>query len=173
MKNFLLKIVEFIKRKPLVAAVALVVLIGAGSFAMKQASANPAFCASCHNLEPYVAGYEDSDLLANAHNKAGVKCIDCHQKSIADKVEEGIAYVTDDFDDPMEKRKLDNDTCLKCHDVEKIKAKTQFGEQNPHDSHMGDLVCSDCHSMHRKSKTTCSQCHNFEWMKELPSNWEK
>lgn len=168
------RVLDFIKRKPLIVAVALVVLLGVGSFAMKQASANPAFCAAtCHNLQPYVDGYQSGDLLAHAHAQANVKCIDCHDKSIPDKISEGIAYVTDDFDDPMDKRNFGNEMCIKCHDVEKIKTKTDFNGVNPHDSHMGDLVCSDCHSMHRQSKTTCSQCHSFDWMKKLPPNWEK
>ncbi len=117
MKSFLLTTLDFIKRRPLVVAVALVVLIGIGSFAMKQASANPAFCGSCHNIQPYVDGYLGSDLLAHDHNKANIKCIDCHNKTISEKISEGIAYVTDDFDDPMGKHKLDNATCLKCHDI--------------------------------------------------------
>jgi nitrate/TMAO reductase-like tetraheme cytochrome c subunit len=84
-EKFLLTTLDFIKRRPLVVAVALVVLIGIGSFAMKQASANPAFCGSCHNIQPYVDGYLGSDLLAHDHNKANIKCIDCHNKTISRK----------------------------------------------------------------------------------------
>lgn len=168
------RILEFIKRKPLIFAVAIIVLIGLAAFTMKEAEGNASLaCAPCHVMEPYVEGYHSGDLLAHRHAQANVNCIDCHDNTLADKIEETWQYTTDDFDDPPEKRKFDNSMCLKCHKLDDIKAKTNYGHENPHDSHIGSLVCSDCHKMHIKSKTTCSECHNFDFMKELPPEWEK
>jgi len=167
-------IIEFIKRKPLPVAIVLIVLIGIGAFAMKQAEAYPALaCAPCHNMGPYVEGYESAELLSHKHEQASVKCIDCHDNSMGDKIHETWAYVTDDFDDPLDQHKFSNEMCLKCHNIDDIKGKTSYGQVNPHDSHLGDLVCSDCHKMHTKSKTACSECHNFEFMQKLPAEWEK
>lgn len=167
-------IIEFIKRKPLPVAIALIVLIGIGAFAMKQVEAYPTLaCSPCHNMEPYVEGYQSGELLSHKHANADIKCIDCHDNSIGDKIHETWAYVSDDFDDPLDKRNFGNEMCLKCHKLDDIKAKTNYGQVNPHDSHLGDLVCSDCHKMHAKSKTACSECHSFEFMKKLPAEWEK
>jgi RNA polymerase subunit RPABC4/transcription elongation factor Spt4 len=82
--------------------------------------------------------------------------------------------VTDDFDDPPYKRAFPNEMCTKCHsDIDIIVAKTDFGEANPHNSHLGDLVCSDCHKMHNQSHAKCADCHNFEFLQNLPADWDK
>jgi hypothetical protein len=54
-----------------------------------------------------------------------------------------------------------------------VKAKTNFKESNPHDSHNGEQDCNVCHSMHGKSKVMCSQCHQFSWMNDLDASWNK
>ena len=167
-------IFDFIKRKPLLVAISLIILIGVAAFAMKQVEAYPNIaCAPCHVMEPYVEGYNSGELLAHKHAQADVTCIDCHENTISDKIGETWQYVTDDFDDPPYKRKFDNAMCLKCHAINDIKVKTNYGQENPHDSHLGDLVCADCHKMHNKSKTACAECHTFDFMKKLPAEWEK
>ena len=53
-------------------------------------------------------------------------------------------------------------TCLKCHgSYEALAKKTaKAGEKfNPHDSHMGRVECTQCHSMHGKSHYICHDCH--------------
>ena len=55
-------------------------------------------------------------------------------------------------------------TCLKCHgSYEKLaKLTAKPGEKfNPHDSHMGRIECTQCHSMHAKSHYICRDCHSI------------
>ena len=173
MKSWLIKIKAFIKRRPL-ASLAGVFSIGIlGIVLMHQVEAVPQIaCSPCHVMQPYVKGYHDDNILAHKHAEANVACIDCHDNGLSDKIQETVWYVTDDFDDPPQKRAFDNDMCIKCHDIDTIKAKTNFPEGNPHDSHLGDLVCSDCHYSHEKSKAACQQCHNFDFLQHLPPEWE-
>lgn len=165
---------RFLNRKVLlITFIALVVLGVGGTAGILKASDNPAFCTLCHNMQPYYASWQNSNLLANKHADAGVNCHACHETSISAKAEEGVKYITGDFKTPMDKREFPNEFCLKCHtDFESIKAKTNFEEGNPHDSHNGQLDCSKCHSMHQQSTLLCTQCHGFEWFKDLPSYWK-
>lgn len=166
---------EFCKRKPLYLAALLVVLLAGGSLAMVTVEKIPQLaCSPCHVMAPYVEAYEESDLLAHAHAQAQVNCIDCHENGIDDKIQETVWYVTDDFDDPPLKRAFPNEMCTKCHkDIDQIVAKTDFGDANPHNSHLGDLVCSDCHKMHAKSHAKCADCHNFDFLQKLPADWDQ
>ena len=53
---------------------------------------------------------------------------------------------------------------LKCHgSYEKLaKLTAKPGEKfNPHDSHMGRIECTQCHSMHAKSHYICRDCHSI------------
>ena len=47
------------------------------------------------------------------------------------------------------------------------------GKRLPHNSHLGDLTCSDCHKMHMQSKAACQNCHDFEFLHNLPAEWQK
>lgn len=157
----------------IIIGIILVLGFGAGAGVLK-ASDKPSFCASCHNMDKYYSSYKNKGLLANKHAKADVTCHDCHQEGIPKKVEEGVKYVTGDYETPLKKRDFGTrDFCLKCHDFNKVKAKTAFKESNPHDSHNGKQNCNVCHSMHRKSEVMCSKCHTFEWMDKLDSSWKK
>lgn len=163
-------------KHPLLSIAVLVVLALFGQAAMSQAERLPQLaCAPCHVMQPYVEGYHDGQLLANKHKEAGVACIDCHDNGIEDKIQETVWYVTDDFDDPPAKRHFDNKMCTKCHsDLDELIAKTDKGDGvNPHNSHLGDLTCSDCHKMHMQSKAACQNCHDFEFLHNLPAEWEK
>ena len=78
----------------------------------------------------------------------------------------------------MYKRKFPNEMCTKCHnDMDKVKAKTVFDNKgqkvNPHDSHVGEQNCNECHSMHRQSTVMCTECHVQPWIKNLPDDWKK
>ena len=77
-------------------------------------------------------------------------------------------------DDPPLKRDFGNAMCTKCHtNMDDIIARTDKGNGvNPHDSHLGDLNCADCHKMYAKSKAACQQCHNFDFLQHLPAEWE-
>ena len=167
--------VEFVKTWPILSAVMAVLVIAFGNFAMVTVEKFPhVACSPCHVMDPYVVGYESEELLSHVHQKAGVECIDCHENGIEDKIQETVWYVTDDFDDPPYKRDFGNEMCTKCHDdLDRIKIKTDEGDGiNPHDSHLGDLNCADCHKMHTKSKASCSECHDFDFLKRLPAEWD-
>ncbi len=127
-------------------------------------------------MDPYVQGYhgqgEEGVILAQKHAEAGINCIDCHDNGIEDKVQETVWYVTDDFDDPPLKRDFGNEMCTKCHKTDELIAKTDKGNGiNPHDSHLGDLNCEDCHKMHNKSEAACMRCHDFDFLQTLPGEW--
>ncbi|MGX9460830.1 cytochrome c3 family protein [Shewanella sp. A14] len=58
--------------------------------------------------------------------------------------------------------------CLNCHEsYDALKALTADKglEANPHDSHLGNLDCSDCHLIHKPSgEAICAECHNFDFV---------
>lgn len=144
---------------------------------MIKASDNPKFCTSCHNMQSYYDSWNDSKLLANKHAKADVKCHDCHEATIAQQTEEGIKYITGNFETPLKKREFDNAFCTRCHKFDEVKAKTNFVDakgvaSNPHDNHNGDQNCNKCHNMHQKSNLMCDKCHSFSWQKKLPEYWK-
>ena len=57
--------------------------------------------------------------------------------------------------------------CLACHggSYEKLAAKTDNLEINPHDSQLGTIECTKCHRGHQKPVLECARCHDFS--KEL------
>ncbi|MCF0253771.1 MAG: cytochrome c3 family protein [Duodenibacillus sp.] len=58
------------------------------------------------------------------------------------------------------------ETCLACHgSYAQIAQKTAKSTPNPHDSHMGRVECSECHSMHKASRFMCRDCHAFKNVK--------
>ena len=162
-------------KKVILIVIAGLVIIGSGTgVGLLKASEKPAFCATCHNMKSYYTSWKDSNLLANKHEKAGVTCHECHQASIPAKINEGVKYVTGDYETPLQKRDYGTrDFCLKCHDFDKVKSKTNFEETNPHDLHNGEQDCNLCHNMHRQSKPMCAECHTFDWMNKLDESWEK
>ena len=173
LKTLLLAAVQFGKQRPLLALVLCAVMLGASSVLMHVVEGFPRVaCSPCHVMDPYVVGYESGELLSKRHADANVECIDCHENGLDDKIQETVWYVTDDFDDPPYKRDFGNEMCTKCHsDIDAIIAKTNYGHENPHDSHLGELVCADCHQMHDKSHAACADCHSFAFLKELPAEW--
>ena len=175
---------KYTKKKVLLILVALIVLVGAGSsIYLVKASDNPSFCSACHIMQPYYQSWHESSLLANKHAAANVTCHDCHESSLAIQAEEGIKFVTGNYQVPLEKRVFSNDFCLQCHSdlgmgapkgttFEAAKVATDFEESNPHDSHNGEQNCNQCHNMHQESKVMCAQCHMFEWTDKLDAGWE-
>jgi Nitrate/TMAO reductases, membrane-bound tetraheme cytochrome c subunit len=167
---------KILNRKTLLIILIVIVVLGVGgTTGVIKATNNPAFCTICHNMQPYYDSWKDSNLLANKHAAAGVTCHQCHESNISIQAEEGFKYITGDYKTPMDTRKFQNEFCLKCHtDFDSIKAKTNFADSNPHDSHNGEMDCFQCHSMHQTSKVFCQQCHfNFKWYKDLPDYWKK
>lgn len=78
--------------------------------------------------------------LVDKHAGAGVQCAACHAATPG--------------------RKPGQDTCLKCHEsAEELSQATARLKPNPHRIHLGDLVCTQCHSLHKEQKVNCSACH--------------
>jgi nitrate/TMAO reductase-like tetraheme cytochrome c subunit len=165
---------EILLQKKVIIAIVLLLFVGIGG--MTAIANRPDFCTSCHNMQPYYKSWHEGDLLAKKHADANVSCHDCHEATMAQKMDEGIKQITGDYETPMEKRQYSNESCTKCHDMEKVKAKTVFDNKgvkvNPHDSHLGEQDCNTCHTMHEKSKLDCTRCHYGEkWMTTLPKYW--
>ena len=81
-----------------------------------------------------------------AHQDAKVTCQACHKD--------------------QKNKPADSATCLNCHGGYKtVAARTAQTKPNPHESHMGELRCTLCHSMHKASKVYCNECHTFPALK--------
>lgn len=85
--------------------------------------------------------------LKGKHKENAVACVDCHKT-----------------DKPMKAASVES--CKECHgtyaDVKELTKK--LPEANPHDSHLGELDCRDCHKIHRASEVVCASCHNFDFV---------
>lgn len=106
--------------------------VGLGGLAVVKASDNPAFCSTtCHNMKPQYNSYQNSssNLLAYKHAKAKIVCHDCHQDSLTTKAQEGVKYVTGNYEDPMKTRTFSKEMCLKCHDWKKVQKRPHRLEQ--------------------------------------------
>jgi hypothetical protein len=54
--------------------------------------------------------------------------------------------------------------CQSCHgNHEKVAARTEKVEPNPHQSHQGPMDCAECHHMHKASDDACARCHVTNW----------
>ncbi len=86
--------------------------------------------------------------LADKHNAMG-GCTTCH--AVANVTP---ASVADD------ERDL-NARCTMCHgSYEKLaNKKLRF---DPHASHLGNINCTSCHSVHSKPRLVCNDCHSFD-----------
>ena len=113
----------------------------------------------------------------NAHAQQGVSCLDCHEPTIKEQVQEVIVQVGGKAEVPLTMRTFPNEFCFRCHEhgtIEQIIERTQdyviAGEViNPHDAHAGiddsgagAFECSNCHKAHRRSPTVqyCYGCHH-------------
>lgn len=171
------------KRWPLVVGVVVVVLVaaGAGFWVWHEQSS---FCnAICHEpMDNYVDGYyHDTTLMANAHERASVTCLECHEAKIDEQVAEGLAWVRGDYvtDEAGYLATVgvtaDSQMCATagCHDFDEVAATTENwgGEEgvNPHVSHQGIAIdCSNCHVAHGTSYLYCNTCHDYD----VPAGWE-
>ena len=186
----------------MVVAAVFVVLIGAGGVAYGVFHNNPGFCnLICHTpMDPYVASYQENTSVNPAQTDSSallsvtihkdsdqqITCLGCHQDGISEQIQEGMAWVTGNYEIPLEMRliykqpKADSndksgvDFCLRegCHEgvssLEDLKASTSDRYRNPHDNHNGNLNCYVCHQTHEQSVLFCTQCHNEV---ELPDGW--
>ena len=164
----------FTKKGILITIGAIIVILGGTGVGLVKASENPAFCSICHNMESYYDSYKDDGLLAHKHAEEGVTCHDCHREGMGQKIEQGVKYVSGNYENPLEKHNFGTrEFCLECHDMDEVKSETNFEVTNPHDSHHGDLECYTCHSMHQESEVSCQQCHTLDWSDDLDEMWKK
>jgi cytochrome c nitrite reductase small subunit len=156
------------RKRTIVIAVLLgvVVIGGAGAVGFWTYHEQPQFCATCHIMEPYLESWQASDYGAAAHAEQGVTCLDCHEPTTQQQVDELVTYVEGDFTVPLEERQFPDDFCFDCHlpnehtSYDEVIQLTAGMELNPHDSpHLGELDCGLCHNMHRTSEDLCAQCH--------------
>jgi hypothetical protein len=175
------------KRYLVLICLALVVVVaGVGGLVWHN---SPSFCGTlCHRpMASYVEGYESGDaaLLITTHKDNQYTCLDCHEATIADQFEEASKYVTGDYTVPLAPSGIGTrGFCLDCHEMEAIISATDDysgvsaagvagaynglnNGVNPHQSHMGELQCDSCHSMHGESVLTCNECHFLP----LPEGW--
>lgn len=60
----------------------------------------------------------------------------------------------------------DQAQCLTCHvSYAQLAKATKNMNPNPHDSHLGRVNCTECHSMHGQSRFMCQDCHAFKNVK--------
>lgn len=141
----------------------------------------PQFCGNtCHIMQPYVDTWEGNVLLASKHAKMGVTCLQCHEPTVEEQVNELVKYVQKDYEQPLAKRQFEKEWCLRCHEhgsyaeiAERTKPLEDEWGRNPHHSHNGELECYSCHSIHQQSTMYCAECHTFDWKSKLDESWKK
>jgi len=80
------------------------------------------------------------------HAKAGVHCFDCHQE------------------EKPTKKAVSSESCMTCHgDYPAMKVTTKDAKPNPHDSHLGEVACTECHRQHRPPVVKCLECHSGKY----------
>jgi len=142
-----------------------VVIGGVGAVAAWKYHEQPQFCGTCHIMDPYVASWQASDLGAHAHAVEDVACLDCHEPTVQQQVDELVVYLQGDFAVPLEERQLGTQFCFDCHlpnehtSYEEVIQLTAGLELNSHDSHLGEMDCEICHKTHKLSEDYCAQCH--------------
>jgi formate-dependent nitrite reductase cytochrome c552 subunit len=115
-------------------------------------------CSECHKE------WHGADLLGQAHAEVDVTCLDCHEPTIQQQLQEGIQVATQDYQAAFAaEREFPKESCLSCHEhgsYEEIAQRTEELELNPHDSHYGEMECSICHRAHEASEEVCAYCHD-------------
>jgi NapC/NirT cytochrome c family protein len=181
------------RKRPLVQRLALwfiiafLVAIPAG-FGFMEYSTQPEFCASCHNMVPYVKSWQ-----ASSHGRANVGCIDCHFEPGALETLQGkfkastqlVKYVTSTEGSKPWAQVSDN-SCMRggCHSSRLLEGKVEFKlgrtsipfDHGPHLTEMRrnkKLRCTSCHSQIVQGEhltvttSTCLLCH-FKGAEEDP-----
>jgi len=152
---------------------ALLIVLSAAVAGFWDYHEQPRFCADlCHIMQPYEDTWTSPGYEAYLHAQADVACLDCHEPTIQQQIEEVRKFVTNDYEQPLRERKLPQETCLSCKEHDSYPAlveTTADWERNPHASHWGDMECVLCHNQHRASALYCTQCHTEV---PLPDGWE-
>lgn len=105
-----------------IASVALITVLGIGAWNFHQ---QPVFCSTfCHLMESYVAPWtgeiapeqDGSPLMAKTHADEGVTCLDCHEPTLKQQIDELQMQLSGEYRDPPRMRKYGQEECLKCHE---------------------------------------------------------
>jgi len=102
---------------------------------------------------PSWAGEAKERPIAGYHLKPGIHviCFDCHQE------------------ERPTKKAVASESCMVCHgDYPAMRALTKNVKPNPHNSHMGEVPCTECHRGHQPSRVICLECHEGEYKFNIP-----
>lgn len=156
----------------LVIAAVIVALIAVG-LAGWNYHKQPQFCSICHIMEPYVQSLQSPGQYAYIHGEAGLACLDCHEASLQQQIEELKIYLQGDYKDPLRERRYPQDWCFQCKEhgtYDELAERTSDRRRNQHASHFGEMECYTCHKMHRESELYCTYCHDDV---ALPAGWQR
>jgi len=137
-----------LKKSMLIMGIVIVVIVMPGVGAWEYHK-QPQFCATCHIMQPYLDSSQQPSLLAYSHAEDGNTCLDCHEATIGEQIQEVVQYVKRDYETPLKRRKFPKEFCLLCHDYEIDKETIQRAEDSPHLSDYGETGCYFCHTIHR------------------------
>jgi nitrate/TMAO reductase-like tetraheme cytochrome c subunit len=154
----------------------LVLMVGAAGWYTSR----PAFCNSCHIMEPYYRSWQES-------NHKEVSCIECHfAPGFGGKIRGKLLglvqltkYVTQS-EGPRPAAEVPDASCLRsgCHETRLLSGRVEYqGVHFDHTPHLGErrgkqLRCTSCHSQIVQGKhmavttSTCFLCH----FKDQPFN---
>jgi hypothetical protein len=163
----------------LVVVILVVVLVGSSATVYATQHDKPGFCNFiCHQpMDSYVEGYnsENTALLVTAHRDGDVTCLQCHEATLSEQVNEVVRWTTGDFKDPLDERRFASEEfCLTegCHvpfdTLKQLTENYQSSGRNPHESPHGQNACYDCHKVHETSRVYCTQCHSDV---TVPESW--
>ena len=111
------------------------------------------FLCSLAAMVPARAGEVKERPIAGYHSKPGIHviCFDCHQE------------------EKPTKKAVASESCMVCHgDYPAMRALTKNVKPNPHNSHMGEVPCTECHRGHQPSRVICLECHEGEYKFNIP-----
>lgn len=136
-------------------------LASIGAIWVKDRSKTPAYCNTCHVVQPYYKSWASSEYPAAVHAKVGIACQSCHARPLRQSVREFVTYyITQDYKEPLQEVRVPKEDCIRCHGgYETLAELTQDLEWNFHNSHLGQIECRLCHKMHKVSVEYCAQCH--------------
>lgn len=168
-----------VRRIALFALIAFLVSLPLG-YGFMEYSTQPEFCASCHNMVPYVKSWETS-----SHGRANVSCIDCHFEPGVIETFEGkwkastqlVKYVTS-TEGSKPWAQVSDKSCMRsgCHSTRLLEGKVELNigrtsisfDHTPHLTEMRrnkKLRCTSCHSQIVQGEhltvtaSTCFLCH--------------
>ncbi len=178
---------SWLRRIALWGLVAFLLALPAG-YGFMEYSTQPQFCASCHNMVPYVKSWE-----ASTHGKAHVNCIECHFEPGVLETLQGkfkastqlVKYITS-TEGSKPWAQVSDTSCMRggCHSTRLLEGKVDYKigrtsipfDHTPHLTEMRrnkKLRCTSCHSQIVQGEhltvttTTCLLCH-FKGAEEDP-----